>query len=67
MTITPRDILEIQFAIERYKKAFPKKPSPTPEEALAWQASKRLRPAKGSSAGIGRVRSLVFGLRARGE
>jgi hypothetical protein len=67
MTITPRDILEIQFAIDRYEKAFPDKPSPTPEEALAWQAGKRLRAEKGSSAGIGRVRSLVFSLRSRGE
>ena len=49
------------------EKAFPKKPSPTPEEALAWQARKRLRADKGSSAGIRRVRSLVFGSRARGE
>ena len=38
MTLTPTDILKIQSAIERYEKRFPHKPSPSAEDALAWQA-----------------------------
>ena len=40
MTLTPTDILKIQSAIERYEKRFPHKPSPSAEDALAWQAGK---------------------------
>jgi hypothetical protein len=38
MTLTPWDMFVIQTAIERYEKAFPKRPSPSPAEALAWSA-----------------------------
>ena len=40
MTLTPSDMFEIQSAIDRYEKAFPRKPSPSPAEALAWRAGK---------------------------
>jgi hypothetical protein len=43
MTLTPSDMFEIQSAMDRYEKAFPRKPSPSPAEALAWQAGKRGR------------------------
>jgi hypothetical protein len=39
MTLTPWDILWIQTAIERYEETFPDRPSPSPAEALAWQAN----------------------------
>jgi hypothetical protein len=41
MTLNSTDILKIQSAIDRYEKRFPRKPSPSAEEALAWQAGKR--------------------------
>jgi hypothetical protein len=41
MTLTPTDILKIQTAIDQYEKKFPRKPSPSVAEALAWQAGKR--------------------------
>ncbi len=61
MPMTPRDILEIQSAIDRYEKKFPHKPSPTPAEALAWKAGN----ARGSQQGLGIARflSLVLGTR----
>jgi len=65
MPMTPRDILEIQSAIDRYERKFPRKPSPTPTEALAWKAGKRLRSDKGSWIGIARMRSLLFDARTR--
>jgi hypothetical protein len=40
MSLTPSDMLKIQSAIDAYEKKFPRKPSPTAAEALAWQASK---------------------------
>jgi hypothetical protein len=63
MSITPRDIVEIQSAIDRYEKKFPHKPSPTPAEALAWKAGN----TDGSHQGlrVARVLSLVFGRRTR--
>jgi hypothetical protein len=39
MTLTPWDMFVIHTAIERYEKAFPDMPSPSPEEALAWYAN----------------------------
>jgi hypothetical protein len=36
-------MLKIQSAIDAYEKKFPRKPSPTAAEALAWQASKGKR------------------------
>jgi hypothetical protein len=33
-------MLKIQSAIDAYEKKFPRKPSPTAAEALAWQAGK---------------------------
>jgi hypothetical protein len=41
MTLTPSDILEIQSAIDEYEKRFPRKPSPTVAEALAWRLGTR--------------------------
>jgi hypothetical protein len=41
MTLTPTDMLMIQSAIDRYEKKFPRKPSPSAAEALAWQARKQ--------------------------
>jgi hypothetical protein len=41
MTLTPTDILQIQYAIDRYEKKFPRKPPPSAEDALAWQAGMR--------------------------
>jgi hypothetical protein len=38
MTLTPWDMFVIQTAIDRYEKAFPDKPSPSPAEALEWNA-----------------------------
>jgi hypothetical protein len=63
MPMTPRDILEIQSAIDRYEKKFPDKPSPTPAEALAWKAGNMHRSQQGI--GVVRVLSLVFGARVR--
>jgi hypothetical protein len=40
MTLNSTDILKIQSAIDRYEKRFPRKPSPSADEALAWQAGK---------------------------
>ena len=65
MSMTPQDILEIQTAIDLYKKKFPRKPSPTPAEALAWKAGKRLHTDKGNRSGIARRLSLVFAARTR--
>jgi hypothetical protein len=41
MTFNSTDILKIQSAIDRDEESFPRKPSPSADEALAWQASKR--------------------------
>jgi hypothetical protein len=41
MTLTPSDILEIQSAIDGYEKRFPRKPSPSVAEALAWRLGTR--------------------------
>jgi hypothetical protein len=65
MPMTPRGILEIQSAIDCFEKKFPHKPSPTPAEALAWRAGKRLHSDKGSWIGIWRTLSLVLGVRIR--
>jgi hypothetical protein len=43
MALTPTDMLKIQSAIDAYENKFPRRPSPTAVEALAWQASKRGR------------------------
>jgi hypothetical protein len=40
MTLNSTDILKIQSAIDRYEKRFPRKPSPSADEALAWQTGK---------------------------
>jgi hypothetical protein len=40
--LTPRDMIEIQSAIDRYERAFPRKPSPSPAVALAWAAGKKV-------------------------
>jgi hypothetical protein len=49
MTLTPSDILEIQSAIDRYEKKFPRRPSPSVAEALAWRQGKREARDPGSS------------------
>jgi hypothetical protein len=41
MTLNSTDILKIQSAIDRYEKRFPRRPSPSAEDALNWQAGKR--------------------------
>jgi hypothetical protein len=41
MTLNSTDILKIQTAIDRYEKRVPRKPSPSADDALAWQAGKR--------------------------
>jgi hypothetical protein len=38
--MTHINILEIQNAIDRYEKAFPRNPSPSAVEALGWQAGR---------------------------
>jgi hypothetical protein len=40
MTLIPSDMLAIQTAIDAYEKKFPRRPSPSAEQALAWQANK---------------------------
>ena len=39
--LTPGDMFEIQSAIDRYERAFPRKPSPSPATALAWVSGQR--------------------------
>jgi hypothetical protein len=41
MILNSTDILNIQSAIDRYEKRFPRRPSPSADDALAWQAGKR--------------------------
>jgi hypothetical protein len=43
MTLTRTDVFAIQGAIEAYEKRFPRWPSPSAAEALAWQAGGRAR------------------------
>jgi hypothetical protein len=43
MTLTFSDVFAIQAAIDAYEMKFPERPSPSPEEALAWQAGGRRR------------------------
>jgi hypothetical protein len=43
MTLTFSDVFAIQAAIDAYEMKFPERPSPSPEEALAWQAGSRGR------------------------
>jgi len=40
MTLNSTDILKIQSAIDCYEKRFPRRPSPSADDALAWQAGK---------------------------
>jgi hypothetical protein len=49
VALTPTDILKIQSAIDRYEKRFPGKPSPSAEDALAWQAGKRRRESRSNA------------------
>jgi hypothetical protein len=65
MAMTPRGILEIQSAMDRYEKKFPGKPSPTPTEALVWKAGNRFHSDKGAWIGIIRMLSLAIGARTR--
>jgi hypothetical protein len=41
MTLTRSDVFAIQAAIDAYENKFPRRPSPSAEEALLWQASGR--------------------------
>src|ERR1700753_3210342 len=43
MTLTRSDVFAIQAAIDAYENRFPGMPSPSAEEALAWQACGRIR------------------------
>jgi hypothetical protein len=44
MTLTFTDVFAIQAAIDAYENRFPRRPSPSAEEALAWKAGSRRRP-----------------------
>jgi hypothetical protein len=41
MSFTQRDVFAIQGAIDAYEKRFPRRPSPSATEALAWRAGGR--------------------------
>jgi hypothetical protein len=41
MTLGPVDIFMIQRAIEDYERKYPRRPTPTAEEALAWQLGRQ--------------------------
>jgi hypothetical protein len=41
MTLKPTDMLEIQSAIDKYERRFPRRPAPSAEVALAWLLGKR--------------------------
>lgn len=43
MSLTFSDVFAIQAAIDAYEMKFPDRPTPSPEEALAWQAGSRGR------------------------
>ena len=43
MSLTFTEVFAIQAAIDAYETKFPDRPSPSPEEALAWQAGGRKR------------------------
>jgi hypothetical protein len=43
MSFTCTDVFAIQAAIDAYENKFPDRPSPSPEEALAWHAGSRGR------------------------
>src|SRR5258708_37052284 len=43
MSLTFSDVFAIQAAIDAYELKFPDRPTPSPEEALAWQAAGRGR------------------------
>jgi hypothetical protein len=43
MPLRPVDILVIQRAIEDYERKYPRRPTPTAEEALAWRLGRRGR------------------------
>jgi hypothetical protein len=44
--LSPMDILIIQNAIEEYSRKYPDRPTPSAEEALAWQFGDRGRRKK---------------------
>jgi hypothetical protein len=44
--LSPMDILVIQNAMEEYSREYPDRPTPSAEEALAWQFSNRGRRKK---------------------
>jgi len=46
MSLTQTDVFAIQAAIDGYEKRFPRRPSPSAAEALAWQAGGRARPLR---------------------
>jgi hypothetical protein len=39
--LSPMDILVIQNAMEEYSQKYPERPTPSAEEALAWQFGER--------------------------
>jgi hypothetical protein len=48
MSLTFSDVFAIQAAIDAYEMKFPDRPTPSPEEALAWRAGSRgLKPRSG--------------------
>jgi hypothetical protein len=44
--LSPMDILVIQNAMEEYSRKYPERPTPSAEEALAWQFGDRGRRKK---------------------
>jgi hypothetical protein len=64
MSLTTTDILKIQSAIDSYKKKYPRRPSPSAAEALAWQAGKHAEKSSNQDskfAWLKRVRSFGRG------
>jgi hypothetical protein len=55
MTLNSTDILRIQSAIDRYEKRFPGRPSPSADDALAWQAGRRRSSPRSNAGGRGEL------------
>jgi hypothetical protein len=50
--LKPFDILVIQTAIEEYERKYPRRPTPSAEEALAWRLRRRDRRRKQGQLGV---------------
>ena len=60
MSLTTTDILKIQSAIDSYKKKYPRRPSPSAAEALAWQAGKRAEKSSNQDSKFAWVKRVRF-------